>query len=359
MGNKNVIEINGKKYDAVTGAAVNGSHASAKKPTTKAAVNQPTGVVDGFKRPARKPVKRTTAKHAPKSNVQKSKTLHRASVNKPTASKTVEKVKKNAPTIEKSHLGVSARRAQAAKKAPKSQMVQKFSEPAARSSVVKKSAHLPVKAHTNSSHKRELPKINAVSAQQVEQTTTREQLIEEALANATSHEQKHVKQKNKRRHKVAKKLGISSKLAAGSTMALALILLGGFFAVQNVPNIAMRVAATRAGFDAKMPGYNPSGFSFNGPINYSTGQVTISFGSNTDDREYSVTQKSSNWNSEALLANFVEAENKQYQTYLDRGRTLYIYDGSNATWVDNGIWYQVEGDSNLTADQLVRIAASI
>ena len=121
----------------------------------------------------------------------------------------------------------------------------------------------------------------------------------------------------------------------------------------------MRVAAARAGVNASMPGYQPSGFSFKGPIDYSAGQVTVSFKSNTDDRAYSVAQRSSNWNSDALLSNFVVAEGKQYQTYIDRGRTLYIYDGSNATWVDNGVWYQVEGNSDMTTDQLVRIAASI
>jgi hypothetical protein len=121
----------------------------------------------------------------------------------------------------------------------------------------------------------------------------------------------------------------------------------------------MRIAAARAGFDASMPAYKPAGFSFKGPINYSAGQVVVSFNSNTDDRQYSVKQQESSWNSDALLSNFVVANNSQYQTYIDRGRTLYIYDGSNATWVDNGVWYQVEGPSDMTTDQLVRIAASI
>jgi hypothetical protein len=162
-----------------------------------------------------------------------------------------------------------------------------------------------------------------------------------------------------KRKKLAHKLGISARAMAISTTVLAGVLLGGFFAIQNVPNLSMRVAAARAGFDASMPGYSPSGFSFKGPIKYSPGQVTISFDSNTDDREYTVTQRSTNWNSDALLSNYVVTSNKQYQTYLDRGRTLYIYDESNATWIDNGVWYQVEGNSDMTTDQLVRIASSI
>jgi hypothetical protein len=121
----------------------------------------------------------------------------------------------------------------------------------------------------------------------------------------------------------------------------------------------MRVASTRAGFAAEMPGYKPAGFSFKGPIAYQAGRVSVTFKSNTDDRQFTLTQSSSNWNSDALLANYVASEKKQYQTYLDKGRTLYIYDNSNASWVDNGIWYQIEGDSSLTTDQLIRIASSL
>jgi hypothetical protein len=156
-----------------------------------------------------------------------------------------------------------------------------------------------------------------------------------------------------------KKLGVSRRALSMSSAVLAVALLAGFFAIQNVPNLSMRVAATRAGFDAAMPGYKPAGFSFKGPIKYSPGQVSVSYESNTDARSYEVKQKASNWNSDALLANFVVAEGKQYQTFLDRGRTLYIYDQSNATWVDDGVWYQIEGQSNMTTDQLIRIASSI
>jgi hypothetical protein len=183
-------------------------------------------------------------------------------------------------------------------------------------------------------------------------------MLDRAMQNASSHEQS-APVHHKKRSKLSKKLGISSKAIAMSTAVLAGVLLGGFFAVQNVPNLSMRIAAARAGFAAEMPGYQPAGFSFKGPINYSPGQVTITYKSNSDSRTYDVTQHASNWNSEALLANYVQTEGKQYQTYLDRGRTLYIYDGSNATWVDDGVWYQIEGESNMTTDQLIRIAASI
>jgi hypothetical protein len=184
-------------------------------------------------------------------------------------------------------------------------------------------------------------------------------MLDKALASASSHEAETPIHHKKKRSKLGKKLGISPKAASISMAVLAFVLLAGFFTVQSVPNLSMRLAATRAGFDATMPGYQPTGFSFKGPIKYSPGQVTISFKSNTDGRQYDVKQQASNWNSDALLSNYILAEGKTYQTYLDRGRTLYIYNGSSATWVDNGVWYTVEGESNMTTDQLIRIAASI
>jgi hypothetical protein len=264
----------------------------------------------------------------------------------------------NKPSIQKSHLGVSARRSETAKQVPKSQHIQKFGSVQHRTSVVKTSANLEVAKAPESQSFTAQKKVKIDSKKTTYRASAAEKMIEAALTNASSHTEEHP-HKKKKRSRVLKKLGISAKAAGMSSAILAGVLLGGFFAIQNVPNLSMRVAAARAGFDAQMPGYQPSGFSFKGPINYTTGKVTVSFKSNSDEREYEVTQQASNWNSDALLSNYVVAGNKQYQTYLDRGRTLYIYDGSNATWVDNGVWYTVEGNSEMTTDQLIRIAASI
>jgi hypothetical protein len=355
VGNKNFIIINGKKYDTVTGKLLqeNSNISKNTQHLTKPLSN--TGVVDGFVRKPAKKSRPVTAQHNVK-HTQKSQTLMRQVVKKPNT--TVSPKQGSKPTIQKSHLGVSHRRSEIAKQTPKSQQIHKFGTIQHRTSVVKSSVALDVaKAPTTNNHS--MSKIDQPSNKKpAYRASAAEKMIEAALTNAGTHSEDHTPKK-KKRNKILKKLGISAKAAGMSSAILAGVLLGGFFAVQNVPNLSMRVAAARAGFDAQMPGYQPSGFSFKGPINYTTGKVTVSFESNSDEREYKVTQQASNWNSDALLSNYVVAGNKQYQTYLDRGRTLYIYDGSNATWVDNGVWYTVEGDSEMTTDQLIRIAASI
>jgi hypothetical protein len=366
VGKQTSIEINGKKYDALTGKLISNSSVQTAQ-STPVTYTSNTGIVDGFKRPRKSNVARQTAKHASKT-AQRSKTLVRSSVKKPkTVASPAEKL---AQQSLRKKLGTPHSRVQNAKHSERSPSISKFQAQSAKSSVLKKTTNHPVKPAPMkqgivASVGRPAPVVSAppvakthAKPQPTHRSKATEKLIEAALTNAHSHTEPTHKVP-KKRSKLIGKLGISSKSAAMSSAVLAGVLLGGFFAIQNVPNLAMRVAATRAGFDATMPGYQPSGFSFKGPINYNSGQVTVSFRSNTDTREYDLTQRSSNWNSDALLANYIIDENKQYQTYTDRGRTLYIYDGSNATWVDNGIWYQVEGQSNMTTDQLIRIAASI
>ncbi len=366
MGKPTYIEINGKKYDAATGKMFTGQQSTVIKPT--ATVKHGIGSVDGFARRAVRAQK--VAAHTQKAP-QRSQTLMRKGLRKPVASavKHRKTTTIQRPAISKSSLGVSARRQNAAKAITKSPQVRKFDHStASRSTVVKKAmAITPKPAPSHVAKKIQTATIETSRQHTGKHSETSRQasvrMIEKALETATSHTEQtmaHAKQTTKKRtSKLRKKLGVSKRALSLGSGALAVVLLAGFFAVQNVPNLSMRVAATRAGFDASMPDYQPAGFSFDGPIDYNAGRVTVSFKSNSDERTYSLTQRSSNWTSDALLANFIESEEKQYQTFLDKGRTLYLYDGSNATWIDNGIWYQIEGDSDLTTDQLVRIASSI
>ncbi len=144
-----------------------------------------------------------------------------------------------------------------------------------------------------------------------------------------------------------------------TTTVLAALLIAGFIAYQNMPNLAMRVAAARAGFPATMPSYQPAGFALDGAIQYYPGQITVNFKSDSDNRIFSVTQKPSKWTSETLLDRVVAIDSRPYQTFQDKGKIIYIYDGSNATWVSGGIWYEIAGNSSLTSDQLLRIASSL
>src|SRR5690606_24866282 len=187
-----------------------------------------------------------------------------------------------------------------------------------------------------------------------------EQHFKRALASAHAHEHASAKKTHKKRsRKLATKLGIGHKALNASAAALAFIMLAGFFAYQNIPNISMRIASSRAGFTAKMPQYQPSGFSLAGPIEYEPGRISVAFRSNSDNRSFQVSEQVSGWNSEALADNYLAANSKAYQTYQDKGRTIFLYDDANATWVSGGVWYNIDGNGVLNNDQLIRIANSL
>lgn len=178
-------------------------------------------------------------------------------------------------------------------------------------------------------------------------------LIEKGLQRASSHTEKPLAKPARRSRK---KRSRAATYAAG---ALAALLLTGFVGYQYMPNVAVRYAAARSGIQANLPNYQPAGFSLSRKIQYTTGQVTLSYNSNTDDRRFTITQRESNWNSDALKDSYVLGASTHVQTYEDKGRTIYLYDDNSATWVSNGVWYDIKGDSELTSDQLIRIATSL
>lgn len=341
----NIVVINGKRYDAKTGRLLENQKPSA----TPHKQNGPS--LDGFSR--RPSTANKVAAHAIHKKTEKSKTLMRGAVKKPTSTK-VHATSHTAPKHVKpahaaAHAVINHERTARASHVSKSSLISKFgSQPVApakdRSPAV---AHLPVK---------HAPVITTHHSAPV--STNIPNPFARAVENASSHNEKTPK-KTTRRHKVARALRISPRMVSAGSFVMAGLLLGGFFVYQNIPNLAMRVAATRAGVNASLPGYKPAGFAMNGPIKYSTGKISISYRSTTDNRNFQVTQSNSEWNSEALLENFVAVDRRPYQTYQDKGKVIYIYDDNNATWIDGGVWYQVEGMSSLNSDQLLRIANSL
>jgi hypothetical protein len=349
LGNpKTTIELNGKQYDARTGKIISeSSHNSSPNIVVQP---KPGQVVDGFtRRPttasenlAKQKSARASVNHA-KRPVFKSKTLMRPSVKKPAQIKNDIQKQKYIP--KPSH--TTAVRMSRAETTPKSTMVSRFGLDSMQSSVKKSIQHLPV--------------VSAPSNVGLVKSAENElEKFENALKNAGSQIQ-HLEQEVVRKVPILQRIGFKNKFANIASLSFGVLLLVGFFAYQNAASISMRVAASRIGIDAKMPAYTPAGYGPSKKISASDGRVSISFISNTDDKSYTLSQQASNWNSSALLANHVQKRTCPtcFQTWQDGGKTVYIYDNSNASWVDGGIWYQIEGNASLTSDQLLRLANSL
>jgi len=161
-------------------------------------------------------------------------------------------------------------RVERAKAVAKSKLVTRFSDFSVQSNLTKKTMPLAVKAAPleNIVYHSSAPILAA-------EPSSSKDIFGDAIEKATSHTQK-LKAGPKRHHRVAKKLGVSSKVFAVSSATLAAVLLAGFYTYQTAPNAAFRVAADRAGVQASLPGYKPSGFAMKGPLQSAPGEITVS-----------------------------------------------------------------------------------
>jgi hypothetical protein len=380
--NNNIIEINGQRYDATTGVLLSAAAGSAAAtahaphivhPTAKATAKPVTARPIPVRHHTPKPIAAQSAKSRPKHRVhdaikqaakpgpshkpQAAKTLMRSAVQKPaTGFKRHTKAHGHTDSLVKqpsvqlqpkaSVRRVDSKRLQLARQTPKSQAVQRFGKSHGRAPEPPTELTKPVaRPHTAPVHRRPAPEPRQHSKPQ-----TTADLLERALQSATSHEET-LWETPKRRRK-------PGKLASISMVAAGLVLLGGFVAYQNIANVKLRVASSRAGFTASLPDYQPAGYHLS-HLNYEPGQVALNFHSNSDDRTYAITEKVSGWNSEALRDSFLAASGHSYQTVESGGRTLFLYGQNAATWVSGGIWYQVQSNGTLSDRQLVQLAGSM
>lgn len=141
------------------------------------------------------------------------------------------------------------------------------------------------------------------------------------------------------------------------TIGLCIVLLAGYVTYLNYPNLAVRVAASRANIDATMPKYTPKGYDFNGPVSYGQGQLTITF--EHQGNTIALSQAKTQWDSQSLLKNYVNYQTSQYDTYRENGLTIYTYDNQHAAWVNGGVLYKIESDNYLSQTDIVKMASSM
>jgi hypothetical protein len=89
------------------------------------------------------------------------------------------------------------------------------------------------------------------------------------------------RQQRKRQEKAAKQLRKRRRFTPATILSfgLAVAVLAGYLTYANLPSISVRIAASKAGVDAKAP-FMPNGYSINGPVAYSPGIVTINYRAN-------------------------------------------------------------------------------
>ncbi len=145
--------------------------------------------------------------------------------------------------------------------------------------------------------------------------------------------------------------------------AVAVVLIGvvasGIFINRNLNRVELYLASSKAGFSATLPGAMPAGFGLTS-IGTGTGTIEASFKSNSDNRTYTISEKKSSVSSQALLASYVQNKaGLNFQTVNTANNTIYIYNGHDATWVKNGIWYVIQDNNSLSDHQIINMANSM
>lgn len=339
----NVIEINGKLYDARTGKPVDGSKGTIKKAkgasidgisrsTAKKATNKEQEKVTPVKKvEAPKPSKKEHAK-APhlKHRAQRSKTLHRGSLKAPklTSEKTPASVSKREASDSRLERALRVSKSAALSRFPMSD----FRKPEAEKPASKQASNIV------------LEKTPIIPAKK-------------PVAETVAQPKKTKTEKKKRGPKKYKK---HFTITGYIITAITVLILAGYIAYLNVPAISMRVAATRAGFDASLPSYTPTGYKIDGPVQYSPGIVTISFKSGSENKSFDVTQQPSNWDSLALKESYISTETDQPAvTQQYNGLTLYLFEGKVA-WVNAGKLFEIDTKgSQLGLEEIQQLATSL
>ncbi|MEO5950301.1 MAG: DUF4367 domain-containing protein [Candidatus Saccharimonadales bacterium] len=308
------VAINGTLYDAHTGLPL----VEASKVSTHH-VN---------------PVKHATTSQTVHTSTQRSKTLNRSTVKK-SSPHNIDGMVRRHPAI-----------------VTKSPLITKFAPHPAGARIARKPTHSDIGPVTHPlQHKVNSAvavKKNVVAVSKPAQAIKNE-AITNALKNTGAKDTSSHKQQPKRR----------SRFFSVASASLALLLLAGYFTYINMPNLSVRVASSQAGIAASYPEYKPDGYSLNGAVAYTQGEVSMKFASNSGSSDYTIRQSKSSWDSSAVLDNYTR-ENKGIAptTYTERGLTIYI-DGTNATWVNRGILYTIKGDAPLSTEQIRHIATSM
>ncbi len=357
--NNNTIEINGKRYDAKTGALLNMDSVKPARPRPQPVVRR-TPPAPPIPKTAARVSTRQAAKPIASRSPAPSRTLMRKAVSKPGASlKRRHKAQGDTDALASRRLGevivkpsalsLDEQRLRHAKQIPKSQLISRF--PAITSDSGSTAGRVVTPAMPSGQAPQPARPV-AASPLPAKQPKTTADLLQRAVDQASSHLEPPVRPQKYRRHdRLKRNTGI------GAAIALSVVLLG-VIVTQNLDNVRLQMASSKAGFNVSLPGYHPAGYGL-GQLNYSQGAADVEFHSNSNSDTYTITQKSSPWDSSSLLNNFIKPSYAQYQTVTAGGLTIYIYGDNDATWVNGGIWYVIQSNGSLNDRQLVDLATSL
>ena len=164
--------------------------------------------------------------------------------------------------------------------------------------------------------------------------------------------------------KTKKESSLFPKLKAGAgriVLALACAAVAvfaiAFFVNKNMPDISLRVAAMQTGINASYPSFVPRDYSISS-ITSGDKKITLDFKNGHTEEQFTLTEETSSWDSNALLTNYVKPiYHDNYSMTQEQGLTLYI-SGSNAVWVNGGVMYKISAEDGVLSNKQIRSIAT-
>ncbi len=190
------------------------------------------------------------------------------------------------------------------------------------------------------------PQVVKLSAKEI-----KEREIEKAVKSASKFPINDTKKEKKSFEFGWKRMVLTTVCCATISFAIA------YFINLASTDMSIKVAAVQSGIEANYPKYVPNDYILS-DVTSSSGKVTIHFKKGSDG--FGITEESSNWDSDALLNNYVKMTyGNDYTVVREQGLTIYMGDNWEA-WVNGGMLYKLFIDSgNLTKKQMKSIATSL
>lgn len=185
-----------------------------------------------------------------------------------------------------------------------------------------------------------------------------ERMLDEALIKADAHKQALRDKMSPKRSFLHFGKGLLPGWMIAGVVTFAVLVVGGFFAWQKVPQLSTRIASLRAHVSASVPSYTPTGFSMSGPAVAKNNSVTMQYHANGDSSKYyTVKEEPSNQDTSSLMANHTSS-NQQVQTAQANGVQI-VMTGAKTMCVSGGKLTTVADNSGLSPDELLNIAKSV
>ncbi len=175
-------------------------------------------------------------------------------------------------------------------------------------------------------------------------------MFERAIQNASHFvdTKAHTKGIRKKRHQQVLSLTAAS---------LALLLIATFALYQNTPGLQIKLASARVGFSTQLPQLENTGFAY-GDVRTENGKLTL--GLTEGNTTAQLVQQESNWSNADLLRQSQvgtdESGGPVYDVVKVGDTAVYRFNDSSATWIKNGIWYQLSSPTTLTDQQVKALA---